>query len=209
MSINHDNFLTKRFFQSGYRHRVRRYLGDMSGRELLEIGAGYGHFAKVALQERAAAVEVIEPRQECRAALAALGIEKIHTSTLESFPGGKKYDVCAAITVLDEVEDKANFLRHVKNRLKPSGVALIEVRNLAYLQTLKKTPLATDVPEATYLALFRQAGLVVRKKGGAPRPVSLGDVPVFLKTLLANVLSLALPFYEKQMLIFVLQPADT
>lgn len=204
MAINHESRLTQFSFERSYRGRLKKYLSDVEGKTLLEIGAGYGHFARVAKQAQAR-VDALEPREECHSRLIEIGIADIEKCYLEQSTRTNKYDVCVAITVLDEVCDKRAFLTHLKNKIKASGLAFLEVRNVDYLKKLRRKTLKTDIPLQKYLSLFEEVGLMVEIQGGAPRPLSFGAPGVFFKTLLANLIHILLPPYHKQMLIFVLR----
>jgi SAM-dependent methyltransferase len=98
---------------------------------LLDAGAGRGRFVAAA---RAAgwAAEGIEPSMRgVEAARAAYGVE-LSRATVEDAAGS--YDAVSLWHVLEHVEDPGAALSHVASLLKPGGVLLVGVPNLASAQ---------------------------------------------------------------------------
>lgn len=204
MAANHKNVLTRLFFKTAYRRRLHKYLGDVRGMEILEIGAGYGHLVRAA-KAAGAIVDAFEPRAECLDSLSASGVRSMFPSPLcPPLLNNKKYDWCVCLTVLDEVADKLGFMKSVKECLSPGGKVLIEVRNTNYGGRFR-SHLETDCDPANYCEIFSQSGFKICKVDGEPRPLTFGGIIVFAKTLAANFFSLISAKEKRQMRVFLLK----
>lgn len=96
--------------------------------QLLDVGAGTGHFAKY-MQDHGWNVTALEPDSTARKVaseklgLNVLPIEAMTTLQHESF------DVITLWHVLEHVQDINGYLTHFKSLLKPNGVLIIAVPN--------------------------------------------------------------------------------
>jgi SAM-dependent methyltransferase len=109
-----------------------RRAGVAPGARVIDAGAGRGRFVAAA---RAAGYDAhgIEPsRRGVEAARAAYGIELEATTIADAAPGPA--DAVALWHVLEHLDDPGAALDHVAGWLRPGGVVLVGVPNLASLQ---------------------------------------------------------------------------
>ena len=184
---------------------IFRYLfafrGARSG-QMLDVGAGFGHFCAVA-KFFGHDCYAIEPRKECESYLAARKVDNVYIGAVESFQRGRYFDLASVITVLDECVNKEQFLRSLGGLLNDKAVVYVEVRNLDFLLKINNG-LATDISYVGYLGLFEKTGFKVLKVTGWARPLTFGSCTVFLKTAISN-LFFFIPWQRKQMLGFKLE----
>lgn len=107
----------------------RRYAADVldllpvrSG-SLLDVGCGLGWLVKEANDRGFAAVGVDPSRTQTRT-----GRENLKVSLTTTYPRGK-FDVVIAKHVLEHVKKTDEFLKRVRNALKPSGYFLVACPN--------------------------------------------------------------------------------
>lgn len=102
---------------------------------LLDVGAGRGRFVAAA---RAAgyAADGLEPSERgVRAARSAYDVELVHASIDGADVAPGSYDAATLWHVLEHVEDPAAALSRVVSWLRPGGVLLVGVPNLASVQS--------------------------------------------------------------------------
>jgi 2-polyprenyl-3-methyl-5-hydroxy-6-metoxy-1,4-benzoquinol methylase len=162
--------LPPRYLEAAARVRLLQHF-ITSGR-VLEIGAAGGFFMNAA-QKAGFSVEGIEPTDN--AAMAArerFGFE-LHRGFVEDVSlDPASFDAVVAWHVLEHITEPLSTLERVRGWLRPGGVAIIEVPNIASswaqrrgLDWLHLDP-AHHVAHYTPLAagrLFERAGFVVRK----------------------------------------------
>jgi hypothetical protein len=203
MPVNHNSILTKVSFKHAYVFRLKKYLPDLKNKKLIDIGAGYGHFANAARLFEAN-VHVLEPRVECKSVLGKMCFNKFFHGSMENEKLPKEYyDICSAITVLDEIVDKKAFLASVSYCLKLGGLFFVEVRNFNYMKLFHHN-LETDITLEEYICLFRDHGFHIKHIGGEARPLTFGSLVVLLKTIFANIYCPIVRYDHRQMLVFVL-----
>jgi SAM-dependent methyltransferase len=114
--------------RSVLRALLDRHLGaGPQGRDILEVGCGNGgNLALLAAYGRVFAVELDDA---ARARAVQRGLARVETGQLPGalpFPG-QRFDLIAALDVLEHVEDDEASLRALRERLKPGGLALLTV----------------------------------------------------------------------------------
>jgi SAM-dependent methyltransferase len=101
--------------------------GGRSGRSVLEVGCGNG--GNLALLARYGELFAVELDEAARSRASARGIGTVEPGGLPDalpFPG-RRFDLVAALDVLEHVEDDAGALGALKARLKPGGLLLATV----------------------------------------------------------------------------------
>jgi SAM-dependent methyltransferase len=113
----------------------RKILADLIAREaklpedarILEVGCGTGH--NFAMLERFGRLDALEVDDEARAlATRRLG-RPVGDAPLPDLPGvpDGAYDLVALLDVLEHVDDRADSLRSIARKLKPTGRILVTV----------------------------------------------------------------------------------
>lgn len=120
---------------------------DKEKGNLLEVGAGTGHFAHF-MQSHGWTVTALEPDEKAR----QLGAEKLAMqmqpmNILDYLPSNS-YDVITLWHVLEHVHDPAHYISRFRELLKPGGALIIAVPNYTSKdETIYKTSWAAyDVP---------------------------------------------------------------
>jgi SAM-dependent methyltransferase len=157
-----------------YLRRLRRYRSELDS--LLEIGAGNGFFLEVALAEGFTTVNGIEPSAE---AIAAARPDVRPTLVRDILRPGlfppESFDAVCAFQVLDHVPEPLAFLRECHAMLKPRGLVLLFMHNVAAISAriMKSRSPIIDI-EHTYLyspstitRLLQRAGFRVEQTGAA------------------------------------------
>lgn len=124
--------------------RFERAIVLMDGGEnLLDLGCGDGQLAALAMSRyaRVHCIDITDTRLEvarhrCIAAGSINQIGEFLTANLNEplpLPDGS-FDTIAAISVLEHVFDVYSFVRDCRRLLKPNGVIVVEVPNVAYFK---------------------------------------------------------------------------
>ncbi len=93
--------------------------------ETLEIGAGYGYFARSFAASSGRTIDVVEPNQACRKELASLRSIAIVGDSFQHLDGGSYLNVFA-FHVIEHISRTAPFLEHLTKLTEPGAhVALI------------------------------------------------------------------------------------
>jgi SAM-dependent methyltransferase len=100
---------------------------------VLDIGAGRGRFVAVA-NSRGYVAQGIEPSRRGISAAAAIGIHLQQTTIEEAHLEPASFDAITVWHVLEHLEEPGETLRRVAGWLRPGGVLLIGVPNIASLQ---------------------------------------------------------------------------
>ena len=114
-----------------------------TGQDFLELGCGGGELCALAMKRYStvhgidiASRRLEEARSLCSSAGRPEQVGQFLVGNLNDpcpFPDGS-LDSIAAISVLEHVFDVYSFVRDCRRLLRPSGILLIEVPNLAYLK---------------------------------------------------------------------------
>lgn len=125
---------------------VRRYFNKIEGLNILECGIAKGGLTDVFSKEEANCFGIdINPRQ-------ISGVKVIQADLNEGFPEFDiKFDVIFAGEVMEHLFDDVKFIRNCWNFLKPNGLLIITVPNLAFsanrlLMFFGKMPLFAFAP---------------------------------------------------------------
>ncbi len=129
------------------RHTEDRFERAMScfegGKSFLDLGCGDGHLVALAMRNysRVNGIDITSKLVQCalKRCISSGGsdqIGKFIASNLnEPFPfSSASLDAVSAISVLEHIFDVYEFVRECKRILRPSGVLLVEVPNIAYFK---------------------------------------------------------------------------
>jgi len=139
------------------RLRLRWLRQFVTGRELLDVGAGMGYYVQAAL-ELGWQAEGIEISQSAVALLAGRGLPVIQ-GAYELFEPGKQYDVITLWALLEHAVDPRGVLVKTYRLLKPGGVAVIETGDISSKNATRDGPQWRMFFIAGHLYFFSSAGL--------------------------------------------------
>ncbi|SFT84388.1 Methyltransferase domain-containing protein [Lishizhenia tianjinensis] len=145
------NFLYNKVRVKTLRQKLRWLASETDGKHLLDIGAGTGHFLKVA-ENSGYTVTGIEPDADARAfCKREHGIE-LHPQTDLYKLEDNSADVITMWHVLEHVYDLQKDIQEIKRILKPGGVLFVAVPNMASYDAeyYKEYWAAYDVPRHLY-----------------------------------------------------------
>lgn len=103
------------------------FRGQPGPREILEVGCGNG--GNLALLASYGNVYAVELDQGARSRAAARGLARVEAGNLPRalpFPG-RRFDLIAALDVIEHVEEDGDSVRSLGERLKPGGLLLLTV----------------------------------------------------------------------------------
>ena len=177
-------------------------LGEGRGRKLLDIGAAQGDMAQL-LTERGFEVTALEGDPT----LAAMAQGKCHKVVVANLDGdlpllNEAVDVILYADVLEHLKDPLRVLRSINRQLKPGGLTVISVPNVAHLYVRLNVLVGRFEYEnrgimdrthmrfftlASFRQLLRDADLEILRLTATPVPLPL-VVPVRYHGLLLNTI---------------------
>jgi len=121
-----------RVLAADYLAKVVRAAGSrrIAGRAL-EIGAGYGFFARSLAGMIGSTVDVVEPNESCRASMQELGEPGTIYASLDEVPARQKYENIFCFHVMEHLQGCADFFRGVAALLVDHGRLFILTPNAA------------------------------------------------------------------------------
>ncbi|MFM8890720.1 MAG: class I SAM-dependent methyltransferase, partial [Planctomycetia bacterium] len=121
-----------RVLAADYLVKVLRAAGErpIAGR-MLEIGAGYGFFARALAAKSGAAVDVVEPSESCRTSMREQGEPGTVYTSLDEVPARQQYDSIFCFHVMEHLQGCAGFFRTVAALLADHGRLFILTPNAA------------------------------------------------------------------------------
>lgn len=127
----HDELWDLRVLRSAERYQnwVLDSFGASLGGRVLEVGAGNGNFTRW-LGSRCESIVALEPDDEMRGELLALGLEhvEVHRDAIEDFvSSGSAFDCVLMINVLEHIENDHRALTSAKRLLRDGGRVCILV----------------------------------------------------------------------------------
>ena len=154
-----------------------------AGARVLDIGCGTGSVSRLLREHRHATVVGIEPNAERAALCRTRGIE-VHTGflTAELLATLGQFDAVVFADVLEHLADPSAMLRLVRPALKPGGVVVASMPNIAHWTVRARLLLGrfnyspSGIMDATHLRwftfqtareLFERSGFVVNAMGGS------------------------------------------
>lgn len=202
--------------QRSYRRQYKSLLDELrvgKGARVLDIGSGLG-FLKALVQARGATYIGIEPdAASIESAKALYGSEGFVLGFFPEAAPAQRFDVALVLSCVDEVPDKAGFLRGLKAHLEPgTGVGYIAVRNRAFFVNRFKTEATMagrsqrarikDLSAPEWEALIEASGLRVSEQGKFWRPWLTGFSFTGLKNVAYRLISLVGPRRGSYMLYY-------
>jgi 2-polyprenyl-3-methyl-5-hydroxy-6-metoxy-1,4-benzoquinol methylase len=112
------------------RKLLQRILGFKGSGDLLEIGAGIGHFISLARRHFSCTGTEISS-EAVEIAKSRFGVDLLQGEAESLDFGGKEFDVVVLFHVLEHLPYPGRTLCHCKNLLKPDGILYIAVPNEA------------------------------------------------------------------------------
>jgi SAM-dependent methyltransferase len=179
------------------RYKILKKLFE-SKNSVLDVGCDFGHLARIFSSTYR--YLGIDPRSEtieyCKEE--SVGVSAFVNSFFPSDLVSEKYDLVIALTVLDEVSDKAKFLNALKDSLDVEGSLIVTVRNTnCWLHrknsvSSQKGETVDDLSYFDYKSLFEKHGLYSEDLI-LPRPwitsLDVNGVKNFLATMHDKVLN--------------------
>jgi len=116
--------------------KYRAYLGEtcapwITGRSVIEIGAGLGDFGRQLLEYRPSSLTLVEPGPECFGELAQMGgpgVRTLHEFSQDVAAREKaSFDTALYSNVLEHIEDDVSEMRTALELLRPGGHLLVIV----------------------------------------------------------------------------------
>lgn len=109
-----------------YGRFIRDILAPALNGDILEVGAGIGTMTRLFLEGPARHVTAVEPDHRQAAVLRELDVPAGKTLTvkagfLEELPVERPFDGAVAVNVLEHVADHENWLRGLRQHVKPGG----------------------------------------------------------------------------------------
>lgn len=149
---------------------IERYAGSLSGKQLLEIGSGYGLLVAIATTLFECDAMGLEPGEDAYFAAHAISLELLKTYALESSrivngfgenipfnPG--TFDVVYSSNVLEHVQQPAKVLDEALRVLKPGGIAVIVFPNYgSWWEGHYGLPMIPNCPKSVYKLWVRLFG---------------------------------------------------
>lgn len=182
----------------------------MSGDNVLDIGAGYG-FLKFLVQKQKAKYLGFEPiLSKYKLAKEIYGRNGFIHTILRSNASKIYYDKIFALTVIDEVPDKHQFLYDIKTYMHSKSELFIAVRNLDFpfrkssevISSVEGTKL-NDMTLHEWKNLFKENMLSISRISKFPRPlISSYSIRHTLKGLFLIPLYYFLPIEKSYMILF-------
>ncbi|MGC4110617.1 MAG: class I SAM-dependent methyltransferase [Nocardioides sp.] len=139
-------------FQAGYRELARSQLGldgapewptvrsmlpDLTGRDVVDLGCGYGAFARWAADHGARAVDALDLSEQMLARAEELTgpseVIRFRRADLDALDlGGASYDVAYSALVVHYLVDLPRFLATVHAALRPGGTFVLTCEHPVY-----------------------------------------------------------------------------
>jgi len=105
----------------------------LSGKNVVEIGCGSGHLARI-LAMRAAQVRLYEPNRNLRPEMLAEANIQLHQGLFTSDDARDPADLVICRQVLEHVADPLALLRIIRKALRPDGRVYLEVPDAAFIE---------------------------------------------------------------------------
>ncbi len=123
--------------EDGLNRAVIERLQGLGVRSLVDLGAGQGRFVRAALDHGIAAIGVEAGAENCRAALSRYDVRLVE-GDLETYVAGAGagLECVTMLNVLEHVPRPLPVLERIATLLKPGGVLLVVVPNVAFTLTL-------------------------------------------------------------------------
>jgi len=110
---------TSRIF---FRDNLRRYLEDLKGKDVLDIGSGVGHLFPMLLELGASRIEGLEPsKRNVEHSSGLYPSITIHQGTLRNFVTDKPFDVAICIMAFEHILDIKEAFSDVAKLIKSNG----------------------------------------------------------------------------------------
>jgi 2-polyprenyl-3-methyl-5-hydroxy-6-metoxy-1,4-benzoquinol methylase len=127
---------------------IRRMLGELAGRDLLDVGAGGGHVLELFPRARRTALDVSTRMLDvARRRLAGGGVRFVHGDVTRIEWPDRSFDAIVCTEVLEHVADPGRILAAIARLLRPGGRAVVTAPNDPLILRMKglarRTPLAT------------------------------------------------------------------
>jgi SAM-dependent methyltransferase len=148
---------SSRAYMSHVLDLLERELGPVSGRTVLDYGAGIGTMSRL-LVDRGAAVRAVETDATARSSLAAAGV--LAARSLDELPdGGNTFDLVLMIEVIEHVRDPVGTMREVQQALRPGGWCYLSTPNALSLRARLQRVEWDNFRNPTHMYYFSETSL--------------------------------------------------
>lgn len=119
-----------------YKEYLQKHLGDIVGREILDIGSGTGWLSEFLLENGAMEVVGVEPsRQNIAISRELYPNFRVIESTFDALGVNRVFDLAIAIMSFEHVPNIVEAMRRVFGYLKPQGSFVLLAIDDAYART--------------------------------------------------------------------------
>lgn len=125
-SKRHFNYRKKRFGIERVK-LLEKFCGNLTNKKILDVGCGDGYFLAAAKEKCKNCIGSEFSKKLKEAAKKNTGL-MIYGESLEEFPE-RNFDIITIFDVIEHIKEPAEFLKSVKNLLKPGGYILIYTPN--------------------------------------------------------------------------------
>ncbi|MGB6985170.1 MAG: class I SAM-dependent methyltransferase [Candidatus Aquilonibacter sp.] len=138
--------------------------GTLAGRTILDIGCGSGGLVR-ALRSKGAEAFGFDTSERSRELAREYGTPLAEDSIDRLHAQGRRYDIVAAMEVIEHTLSPTAFLQSLRTLVRPGGVLFIETGNWNLVRLVPNTPYVMPEGHIHYLtpvtlnAFFRKVGL--------------------------------------------------
>ncbi len=216
--MNQPKSMISKLIQFLYRYNYRSFIKENIKEKdsVLEIGSGLG-FLKPLIISEGAIYRGIEPSETAfKNSTKLYGKEFFFNEELKKNTNDNiLFDKIISITVLDEIKDKANFIKKIKSYCDNETQILLAVRNadFPFRRDIKVTSsfnnISTkDLGYDEWIKLFHSLNLNILSVKKINRPLLTSFTLNGLKNILVRILDLFLSTKKNYMLCFILSLKD-
>lgn len=137
---------------------IKKYLGPVGGKDVLDFGCGSGAFLRLADAEGARAVGV-EPCEPARGYAAGAGPSPVYKNIDELPALGRRFDLVVLIEALEHLREPWDDIKKLSALLNPRGYIYIATPNRKALKARMRGPAWRELEKREHLCWFTERSL--------------------------------------------------